>query len=116
MNKEYTHTHMYTIYTILYIYVCGWGRCISLKKEWNNAICKNLDGPNYHVKWSKADSEKQIYHLYEEPKKEKEKCKWTYFQNRNISTDIEKKLTVTKGERGEGYIRGLGLTYTHWCI
>ena len=26
--------------------------------------------------------------------------KWTYLQNRNRLTDIENKLTVTKGERG----------------
>ena len=28
--------------------------------------------------------------------------KWTYLQNRNRLTDIEDKLMVTKGERGEG--------------
>ena len=30
-------------------------------KEWNNAICSNMDGPrDYHTKWSKPDREKQI--------------------------------------------------------
>ena len=29
---------------------------ISHKKEWNNAICSNMDGPrDYHTKWSKPD-------------------------------------------------------------
>ena len=37
------------------------------------------------------------YHLYVESKKE---YKWTYLQNRNRLTNIGKKLTVTKGERG----------------
>ena len=33
------------------------------KKEWNNAICHNTDGPrNYHTKWSKSD-EKGKYQM-----------------------------------------------------
>ena len=33
----------------------------SLKKEWNNAICSNMDGPrDYHTKWSKSERERQI--------------------------------------------------------
>ena len=32
----------------------------------------------------------------------KKKYKWIYLQDRNRPTDIENKLTVTKGERGEG--------------
>ena len=33
------------------------------KKEWNNAICSNMDEPKeYHTKWSKSDREKQISH------------------------------------------------------
>ena len=31
------------------------------KKEWNDAMCGNMDGPrDYHNKWSKADRERQI--------------------------------------------------------
>ena len=31
------------------------------KKEWNNAICNNMDGPrDYHAKWSKSKRETQI--------------------------------------------------------
>ena len=31
------------------------------KKEWNNAICSNLDGPRaYHTKWNKSERERQI--------------------------------------------------------
>ena len=30
-------------------------------KEWNNAICSNMDGPrDYHNKWSKSDKQRQI--------------------------------------------------------
>ena len=34
---------------------------LSHKKEWNNAICSNLDGPtDYDTKWSKSERERQI--------------------------------------------------------
>ena len=35
----------------------------SHKKEWNNAIYSNMDGPRgYHTKWSKSDGGNQISH------------------------------------------------------
>ena len=38
---------------MVYIYN---GILLSHKKEWNNAICSNMDGPrDYHTKWSKSD-------------------------------------------------------------
>ena len=34
---------------------------LSLKKEWNNIICSNMDRPKiYYTKWSKSDKERQI--------------------------------------------------------
>ena len=37
------------------------GIVLSHKKEWNNAICSNMDGPrDYHTKWSKSEKEGQI--------------------------------------------------------
>ena len=37
------------------------GLLLSHKKEWNNAICNNMDGPrDYHTMWSKPDKERQI--------------------------------------------------------
>ena len=78
------------------------GILLSHKKEWNNAICSNMEGPrDYHSKWSKPDKDK--YHmicLYVELTKKREK--WTYLQNRNRPTDIENKFMVTKGERWGG--------------
>ena len=46
----YTHTHTHTL------------ECYSaIKKEWNNAICSNTDGPReQHTKWSQPDRERQI--------------------------------------------------------
>ena len=31
------------------------------KKEWNNIVCSNMDGPrDYHTKWSQSERGKQI--------------------------------------------------------
>ena len=31
----------------------------AIKKEWNNAISSNMDGPrDYHIKWSKPEKDK----------------------------------------------------------
>ena len=39
------------------------GILVSHKKEGNNAICSNMDGPrDYHTKWSKSHRERQISH------------------------------------------------------
>ena len=39
------------------------GILLSHKKEQNNAICSNMDGPrDYHTKWSKSERERQIPH------------------------------------------------------
>ena len=36
------------------------GILLSHKKEWNNAIYSNMDGPrDYHTRWSKSDKERQ---------------------------------------------------------
>ena len=33
----------------------------AIKKEWNDVICSNMDGPRgYHTKWSKSDKEREI--------------------------------------------------------
>ena len=37
------------------------GILLGHKKEWNNAICSNMDGSrDYHTKWSKSERERQI--------------------------------------------------------
>ena len=77
-------------------------RLLNPKKEQNNAICSNMDGTtDCHSEWSKSDTERQISyditHMWNI-----KGYKWTYLQNRNRLTDIENKLMVTKGRRGEG--------------
>ena len=74
------------------------GILLSHKKEWNNVICSNMDGPRgFHTKWSKSNT--IWHHLYEESKIWH---KLTYLQNRNRLIDIENKFMVTKGEKGWG--------------
>ena len=37
------------------------GILLSHKKEWNNAICSNMDGPrDCYTEWNKSDRERQI--------------------------------------------------------
>ena len=37
------------------------GILLSRKKEWNNAICSNMDGPrDDRTKWGKSERERQI--------------------------------------------------------
>ena len=73
------------------------GILFSHKKEWN-AICCNMDGPrDYHAKWNKAASERQISHDIAFMWSLKRKgYKWTYIQNRNRITDIGNKPTCDR--------------------
>ena len=53
-----------------------------------------------HIKWSKTEKDEyhnDIPYMWNLNKWHK----WTYIQNRKRPTDIESKLTVTKGERRE---------------
>ena len=58
-----------------------------IKKEWNNAICSNMDGPkDYHTKWSKSEKERQISYDIAYMWNLKKWYKWTYIQNRHKVT------------------------------
>ena len=44
-----------------YIYIYATEYCSAIKKEWNNAICNNMDRPrDDHTKWSQKEKDK--YH------------------------------------------------------
>ena len=88
-----------------YMYIYN-GILLSHKKEWNNAICSNIDGPrDYHTKWSKSDRDRQIsYDITYMWNLKKRWYKWTYLQNRNKPTDIENKLMDTNEQREGGGI------------
>ena len=92
MDKDavytYTHTHTHTHNGIL----------LSHKKEQNNAMCGNMNGPRKcHTEWSKANRERQISYDITYIWNLKKWHKWTYLQNRNRVTDVENNLMVTGG-------------------
>ena len=74
------------------------GILLSHKKEWNNVICSNMDGPrDYHTTWSQSDRETQI------------PCDITYMWNLKYDTndliyETETDSLVTK--QTDGYQRG----------
>ena len=83
MDKDAIHTHN--------------GILLSHKKEWNNAICSNMDGPrDDHTKWSKSERERQIPYditYMRNLKYYTNELLW----NRNRLTNIENRLVVAKG-------------------
>ena len=75
----------------------------AIKKNENNAICSNMDGPrDYYTKWCKSERERQISYDITYVCNLKKWYKWIYLQIRNRPTDIENKLMITKGEREMG--------------
>ena len=96
------------------------GILLSHKKEQNNAICSNMDGPGDHT----------YIHLSEVSQTEDKYCvislicgiekkwyKWPYLQNRNRLTDVENELMVTGGKGGGGRDRlGVWDWHAHCCI
>ena len=89
-------------------------------KEWNNAICSNMDGPrDCHTKWRKSDREGEI--LYDIP------YMWNLKRNDTGELTEQKQIhklrewtkVVGEGERGEGIVREFGmdmhtLLYLKW--
>ena len=94
------------------------GILLSHKKEWNNAVCSNMDRPrDYHTKWSKSDRKRQISYDI------------TYFWNlKNVikmNLLTKQKLTHRHIKQTYGYQRGLegekinqefGINITHYYI
>ena len=64
------------------VHICN-GILISYKKEWNNAICSNVDGPrDCQTKWSKSDKDR-----YQKKKKRQIPCDITYMWNLKCDTN-----------------------------
>ena len=82
----------------------------AIKKEWNDAICSNMDGPrDYHTTWSKKETNTTCCHLYVESKTWH---KWTHLWSR--ITDMESRLL---GAVGWGEIEWkVGLVYVSFYI
>ena len=69
------------------------GILLSDKKEWNNAICRDVDRPtDCHTEWSKSEREKPT--SYSIVSTDELICK------AETDTDVENKLMDTTWERG----------------
>ena len=79
------------------------GILLSHKKEWNNAIYLNMDGPrDCHTEWSKSDRERQISYDIAYMWDLKKWYNLTYLQNRNRVTDVKNKHGYQGGKGVEG--------------
>ena len=62
-----------------------------------------MDGPrDCHIEWSKSDRERQISYDIAYIWNLKKWYKWTYLQNRNRVTDVEKQTYGYQGGKGAG--------------
>ena len=90
------------------------GVLLSHEKEWNNAICNNMDRPrDSNIEWSKLDQWRQMpydYHSHVESNLKK-RYKWIHLQNRSRFTDNENKLGYQRGNMGW---RGGGINQEFW--
>ena len=94
------------------------GILFSHKKEWNSAICRDVDRPkDCHTDWSKSEREKQISYNITYMWNLEKWYRWTYLQSTNRHTDIENKLMNTKEGRRGGMNWETGIDiYTLLCI
>ena len=78
-----------------------------MNKSFKKTLCH---GPrDCHTEWSKSDTERQISYDIVYMWNLKKWYKWTYLQNRNRVTNVENKLTVTKGKGGGGINWEIGI-------
>ena len=87
------------------------GILLSHKKEWNNAICSNMNGPrDYHTKWSQSERERQIpYDIT---------YMWDLKSDTNeLTCEIETDSWLPRrGGWGEGWTGNLGLVDANYYI
>ena len=73
---------------------------LSHKKEWNNAICSNMDiHRDYHTKWRKSERETQIPYDISYTWNLKYGTGEPTYKAETDPTDIENRLVVAKTER-----------------
>ena len=90
------------------------GILLSHKKEWNFAICSNMDGEHYAY-WNKSEKRMKWYHLYVKCKKYN---KLVYITKKKQTHRYREQTSGYQlGERGgkEQY-RGMGLRGTNYYV
>ena len=76
------------------------GILFSHTKQWNHAICSNVDGPrDYHMKWSQRKTNIIWYHLYVESKKI---IQMNSFTNQKLTRRHWKQAHGYQRQKGEG--------------
>ena len=80
------------------------GLLLSHKKEWNNAICSNMDGPrDCHTMWSKSDEERLISYDITYIWNLKKKIQMNLFTKQKQAHRHRKQTYgYQRGKRGEG--------------
>ena len=82
---------------ILHIYN---GILLRHKREWNRAICRDVDGSrDCHTEWSKSEREKQASYIQAHMCNPGKWYRWSYLQSRSRDTDVEGICMETKRER-----------------
>ena len=113
--KRYMHHNVHSK-TKLFIIAKTWRHNgTNHRKEWNNAICSNIEDLEIIIPSEVSQNERKTniiqHHLHVEPKIW---YKSTYLWNKNRLTDIENRLAVAKGKGvGEGRIGSLELAGTN---
>jgi len=78
------------------------GILLSHRKQWNCAICRDVDGPrDCHRELTKSEREKLILYINAYMWNSEKWYRWIYLQSRNRVTDVENKLMDTNGSGGE---------------
>ena len=78
-------------------YICTIEYFPIIKKEWNNAICSNIDRPkDDHTKWNRPQRERQIWYDVTYMWNLKKRYNGFTYKKRNIPTDLENKPMVMK--------------------
>ena len=84
---------MWYIYTMEYY--------SAIEKEWNNAICSNMDRPrDCHTEWNKSDRERQISYDIA--------YMWNLKNMIQMNLSTKQKQTHRHGKQTYGYQRGKG--------
>ena len=82
------------------VYICD-GILLNHQKEQNNAIWSDMDElRDCYPEWSKSGRERQILYVMDYMCNLKIWLQWTYLQNRNRVTNVEKKLWLARGKGG----------------
>ena len=77
------------------------GILLSHKKEWNSAICRDVDGPgDCHTEWSKSEREKQTSYNIAYMWNLEKWYRWTHWQSRNKSHRCREQIYSYQGGKG----------------